>query len=130
MQPQTADGLAGLLEWSGPVIFDRLLLAYVRCLGRNERTQQLAKLHGRVWRALLMGDLAQFETLRNELVERLASAGLTLDHLADADNQTMAELVDIVIARFRRSPRASHGYHMALLQVAGQLRPPPAAQAA
>lgn len=129
MNAQAAEGLAGLLEWSGPVIFDRLSLAYARRLSNCDAARALAKQHCRVWRSLLQGDCERFEAERAELLRLLAKSGLTLDHLADADNQTMAELVEIVIARFRRSPRTSQGYHLALLQLAMQLRPA-AAQAA
>ena len=127
MNSEAADGLSGLLEWSGPVIFDRLCLAYANRIRNHENARRLAKQHCRVWRALLEGNAAGFESERAKLVKDLARAGLNLDHLADADNQTMAELVEIVIARFRRSPRTSQGYHLALLQLAMQLRPMQAA---
>ena len=93
----------------------------------GEWATRLAKLHCRVWRALLMGDLDAFEAQRSELVAQLALVGLSLDCLAEADYQTMAELVEIVVARFRRSPQTSQAYHLALLQLAGMLRQPQAA---
>ena len=123
MNPQASEGFSGLLEWSGPVIFDRLRLAYrVESPMANGRSR-LAKLHCRVWRALLMGDLDAFEAQRTELVAQLELVGLSLDCVAEADNQTMAELVEIVVARFRRSPQTSQAYHLALMQLAGTLRP-------
>ena len=127
MNPQASEGFSGLLEWSGPVIFDRLRLAYARQIDDGQGATRLAKLHCRVWRALLMGDLNAFEAERSELVAQLGLVGLNLDCLAEADYQTMAELVEIVIARFRRSPRTSQGYHLALLQLATMLRQPQAA---
>jgi len=127
MNPQASEGFSGLLEWSGPVIFDRLRLAYARRIADGEWASRLAKLHCRVWRALLMGDLDSFEAQRNELVAQLKLVGLSLDCVAEADNQTMAELVEIVVARFRRSPQTSQAYHLALMQLAGTLRPMQAA---
>ena len=127
MNPQASEGFSGLLEWSGPVIFDRLRLAYARRIADGEWASRLAKLHCRVWRALLMGDLDAFEADRTELVAELRLVGLSLDCLAEADYQTMAELVEIVVARFRRSPRTSQGYHLALMQLASMLRPVQAA---
>ena len=121
MNPQASEGFSGLLEWSGPVIFDRLRLAYARRIADGEWATRLAKLHCRAWRALLMGDLNAFEARRTELTVQLRLVGLSLDCLAEADNQTMVELVEIVVARFRRSPRTSQGYHLALLQLAGTL---------
>jgi hypothetical protein len=122
MNPQASEGFSGLLEWSGPVIFDRLRLAYTRRIADGEWASRLARLHCRVWRALLMGDLNVFEAERSELVEQLRLVGLSLDCLAEADNQTMIELVEIVIARFRRSPHTSQAYHLALIQLASALR--------
>jgi len=127
MNSQAAEGLTGLLEWSGPVIFDRLCMAYAKRIRNHDNARRLAKQHCRVWRALLEGDAGGFESERGILARDLGKAGLTLDDLADADNQTMNELVEIVIARFRRSPRTSQGYHLALLQLAMQLRPMQAA---
>lgn len=88
---------------------------------------RLAKLHSRVWRALISGDMGIFTALRSALVTELTAVGLTLDDLAEADAQTMNELLEIVIARFRRSPRLSHGYHLALIQLANRLMPADAA---
>lgn len=127
MNTQTNDGLAGLLEWSGPVIHDRLRLAYQARLSDPLTVARLCRLHARVWRALLAGDLGAFASLKADLVLQLVCAGLTLDHVAEADAETMNELVEIVIARFRRSPRVSQGYHLALLQLASFLRPAQAA---
>ncbi len=127
MNPQANDGLTGLLEWSGPIIYDRLRLAYANHVPDVLSGARLARLHAKVWRALLAGDLAGFESLRAELVMHLSQVGLTLDHLAHADGETMNELVEIVIARFRRSPRLSQGYHLALLRLASYLRPDQAA---
>lgn len=121
MNPRASEGIAGLLEWSGPIIFDRLRGAYLGRVGDCDKATGLAELHAQVWRALLIGDLAAFETLRGALVLQLAQAGLTLDHLAAADNETMRELVAIVIARFRRAPSVTQGYRLAFRQLATSL---------
>ncbi len=123
MNSPVAEGLSGLLQWSEPVIFDRLLDAYRRRLKDPQICRSLARLHARVWRALISGDMIQFETLRSELVESLASEGLNLDCLADADERTLTELVEIVVARFHRSQRVATGYHLALIKLAGSLTP-------
>ncbi len=117
------DGLLGLLEWSEPVIFDRLRVAYRKRLADEGGAWALARLHCRVWRALIAGDLDKFERLRGELVVALERHGLDLDSLAEADAQTMSELLDIVIARFQRSERIARGYHLALIELAGRLTP-------
>jgi hypothetical protein len=115
------DGRLGLLEWSEPVIFDRLRDAYRRRIADERAGWTLARLHCRVWRVLIAGEMDKFERLRAELVVALAQHGLNLDSLAEADAQTMAELVEIVIARFQRSQRIAKGYHLALMDLARRL---------
>ena len=123
MHPHPSDGMAGLLEWSGPVIYDRLRIAYEAYLSDRLAAIGLAKSHARVWRSLLSGDFAAFEAERADLGHQLVQKGLTLDHLAEADAETMNELLEIVIARFRRSPGASRNYHLALMRLATYLGP-------
>jgi hypothetical protein len=123
MNSPVAEGLSGLLQWSEPVIFDRLLDAYTGRLSDPTICRSLARLHARVWRALISGDLMEFETRRADLVETLAHEGLDLDCLSEADEQTLIELVEIVVARFHRSQRLATGYHLALIKLAGCLTP-------
>jgi hypothetical protein len=123
MKPQTNEAMTGLLEWAGPVIYDRLRIAYEMHLPDRLTAMSLAKSHARVWRALLSGDMQAFEALRADMVLQLVDRGLTLDHLAEADADTMTELLEIVIARFRRSPGASRNYHLALMRLATYLGP-------
>jgi hypothetical protein len=118
-----SDGRRGLLEWAEPVIFDRLRDAYRRRLANEDDGWALARLHCRVWRALIAGDIARFERLRGDLVVALRRRGLDLASLAEADAQTMAELLEIVIARFQRSERVAKGYHLALIELGARLAP-------
>jgi hypothetical protein len=121
MDSSISEGLSGLMQWSEPVIFDRLRDAYGRRVGDPGIAWQLARLHARVWRALISGQMDSFEALRGELVGALAEQGLDLDCLVEADSRTMTELLEIVIARFRRSERVAKGYHLALMSLAGRL---------
>jgi hypothetical protein len=121
MDSPVAEGLSGLMQWSDPIIFDRLRDAYGRKIGDPAIAWRLARLHARVWRALISGQMDSFETLRGELVGALAEQGLDLDCLAEADSGTMTELLEIVIARFRQSQRVAKGYHLALMSLAGRL---------
>ena len=123
MNSHVAEGLSGLLEWSEPVIFDRLLDAYRRRLPDAIVCRRIARLHARVWRALISSEMREFEALRADLVEALGHQGLSLDCVAEADEQTMTELVEIVVARFHRSQRIATGYHLALIKLAGCLTP-------
>jgi hypothetical protein len=119
--PDSVDGRRGLLEWAEPVIYDRLRDAYQRRLGAGADSISLARLHCRAWRALIAGDEANYEGLRTELIAAVMRSGLEVACLGRGDAQTMAELLDIVALRFRRSERAASSYRLALLELAERL---------
>ena len=121
-------GVAGLLEWSEPIIFDRLLAAYRARLGAGPAAWNLARLHARAWKAAITGDMPRLETARWNLADALGEHSLAIDHAVDADAEIMVELLDIVMARFQRSMSTARSYHLALMQLAGRLTPltPPA----
>jgi hypothetical protein len=124
MNADAALGLTGFLEWSEPVIFDRLVEAYQTHLGRGPEARKIARLHARTWRALIVGDMAKYDALRWDLVEALDESPLDLEDLAEADSQILVELLDIVMTRYQRSMRTAKGYHLALIALAGRLAPP------
>jgi hypothetical protein len=117
----SAEGRRGLIEWAEPVIFDRLLFAYRARLGEGADALAMARLHGRVWRALIAGDEANFARFRSELIGAVERLGLDVVDLAQADAQTMAELLEIVLARFQRSERSATSYHLALIELGEKL---------
>ena len=117
----SADGRRGLLEWAEPVIYDRLRDAYQRRLGAGDDALRLARLHCRVWRALIAGDEANYEGLRTELIVAVVHSGLEVACLGRGDAQTMAELLDIVVMRFQRSKREASSYRLALFELAERL---------
>ena len=123
MTANAADGYSGLLEWADPIIFDRMLEAYGAHNSDLKVVWRLARLHARVWRALIEGDLKALEMRRRDLVEALAQEELDLDRVAEADARTLQELLTVVVDRFHRMPRVSMGYHLALLELAGRLSP-------
>jgi len=55
---------SGLHQWSEPLIFDRLFSAYSKLLSNDGLARGLTRLHARVWRALINGDMTGFDTLR------------------------------------------------------------------
>jgi hypothetical protein len=118
-----SEGFAGLKQWSEPVIYDRLVAAYYQLISDRELARTLTRLHARVWRALIGGDLAGFEELREALIGALEPCELTLDHLAEVDGEIMIELLDVVLARYKSSHRTAKAYHLALMELAGRLRP-------
>ncbi len=117
------EGFSGLKQWSEPVIYDRLIAAYFKVISDRELARSLARQHARVWRALIGGDMEGFEETRDTLVGELEPCNLTLDHLAEVDGEIMIELLDVVMARYNRSHRTARAYHLALMELAGRLRP-------
>jgi hypothetical protein len=117
------EGFSGLKQWSEPVIYDRLIAAYFKLISDRELARSLTRLHARIWRALISGDMEGFVELREALVGELEPCNLTLDHLAEVDGEIMIELLDVVMARYNRSHRTARAYHLALMELAGRLRP-------
>jgi hypothetical protein len=118
-----SEGYAGLQQWSQPLIFDRLSAAYRKIISDEGLARGLTRLHAKVWRALINGDMHDFGEMRETLVVALEGCSLTLDHLADVDAEIMIELLDVVISRYNRSHRTAKAYHLALLELAGRLTP-------
>ena len=120
-------GICGLQQWAEPLIFDRLSSAYRNIIPDEGLARGLTRLHARVWRALINGDMNEFGEMRETLVVALEHCSLTLDHLAEVDAEIMIELLDVVISRYNRSHRTARAYHLALMELAGRLGPARAA---
>ena len=127
--PDPSEGFSGLQQWSEPVIFDRLLAAYRTLLSGDADARSLTRLHARVWRTLIRGDMTGFAVVRDTLIGALGHCGLTLDHLGEVDNEIMIELLEVVLSRYQRSQRTAKAYHLALMELAGRLGPARAAAA-
>jgi hypothetical protein len=113
-----ATGLAGLLEWSEPIIFDRLLEAYSAQVGAGAPAWRLARLHTRAWRAAIGGDMARFDAARRDLLDAMVQSSL-----GEADAEIIVELLDIILARFQRSASTARSYHLALIALVGRMAP-------
>jgi hypothetical protein len=122
------EALAGLLEWSGPVVFDCLCECYGSRLEQG-RAASLARRHARQWRALIAGDVARFEALRRDLAAALAAFELDAACTFEADACVLVELYEIAMARFGRSPRSAQAHRAALKALAARLAPPNGARA-
>ena len=117
------EALAGLFEWSEPVVFDCLRECYGFRLAEPQ-ARSLAHRHARQWRALIAGDVARFDELRRDLVAALAAFELDVGCALEADVCVLAELYEIAMARFDRSPRSAQAYRDALTVLAAKLAPP------
>ena len=123
---EAVDALAGLSEWSSPIIFDRLLEAYQFRLGDElgdgPTIRLLAYLHCQVWQALIGWDLARFRVLQLNLRSTLLRRNLSLNVLEMVDADIMSELLAVVMLRYRRSTDDAVSYHLALIKIAGHLK--------
>ena len=122
LKPDADDALAALLEWSDPVVFDCLRECYGLRLGEPQ-AGSLAHRHARQWRALIAGDMTRFDELRRDLVAALAAFDLDVGCMLEADVCVLAELYEIAMARFDRSPRRAQAYRDALQVLAAKLAP-------
>lgn len=118
-----AEGLSDLLEWSEPVIFDCLSEVYRARVTEKDLIGQLARRHGRAWRALIAGDMSGFKSMRRELAAVLTALDVDLRCIVEADARAFGELSDIVTARFQRRDRLVRGYRLALAEIAQRLVP-------
>jgi hypothetical protein len=116
------EALASLLDWSEPVVFDCLHECYGSRL-EDSQARSLAHRHVRQWRAAISGDTARFEQLRRDLVAALATYKLGIGCVLEADARALAELYEITLARFGRSPRSAQACRQALRTLAGKLMP-------
>ena len=123
------EALASLLEWSEPVVFDCLHECYGFRL-EEPQARSLAHRHLRQWRAAIAGDTARFDELRRDHVAALAVFALDVGCVVEADSCALAELYEIAVARFGRSPRSTQAYRDALKALAGKLTPPKGDRAA
>ena len=118
-----AEALAGMREWSEPVVFDCLHDSYAHRLDNAAQAGALAHRHAQQWRALIAGDTQRFETLRREFVAALADDGFDGGCLIEADVRVLAELYEITMARFGRRARIADAYREALREIAARLAP-------
>ena len=121
-KPDADEALASLLEWSEPVVFDCLRECY-RFRLEEPQAASLARRHARQWRALIAGDMTRFDELRRDLVDAVAAFELDVGCMLEADVGVLAELYEIAMARFDRSPRSAQAYRDALKELAIKLTP-------
>jgi hypothetical protein len=123
---EAVDTLAGLSKWSSPIVFDRLLEAYLFRLGDElgdgPTIRLLAYLHCQVWQALIGWDLTKFRVLQHNLRNTMLRRNLSLNVLELVDADIMSELLAVVMVRYRRSMDDAVSYHLALIKIAGHLK--------
>jgi hypothetical protein len=111
--------------WSESIIADVLHRRYPNRMDSDSsppRSERLLLLHLYFWKALIFGSEALSSKQRRALVAAAFEAGFDTAFLADVDDEVMAELLEIVLRRFRTTPIEARRYHLLLMSVAARLR--------
>ena len=107
--------------WAEPVIADCAAACYAGQIADTFAAGLLVRKQGRVWRKLIQ-DQPEEATLATEDLRRAArSVGLGADAVEHVDAVIAEELIDIVLCRFRSSPRAAKALSMVLIAAASKL---------
>ncbi|MBN9084764.1 MAG: hypothetical protein BGP04_26125 [Rhizobiales bacterium 62-17] len=111
-----------LLEWGAPLIIDRINEHYFTLLRAHpDVARPLAQYHYRMWKFLLDGHADEAASLRRELVNLARLAGCAESDLDDVDRLVLVELMQVVMARFNRSPTVACDYSLTLVDAASGL---------
>jgi hypothetical protein len=111
-----------LAEWSEPLIADCVSAFYTACFGGDQRRARPMTLqHCRLWRNLLLQDGLHAHNARRELVRLCQLTGLDVRILDRIDELVLDELIDVIAARFHRSPATARDYSRSLISAASSL---------
>jgi len=111
-----------LAEWCHPVVVDYLRELYAERLGSGHASLRALSLsHARFWRFLIVDDAERLAGSRREVASLARLAGLRPAALDDVDQAMLAELMDVVVARFLRTPSMARAYSQIVLGAAARL---------
>jgi hypothetical protein len=110
------------LEWSEPIIADYLYDAYASHLGAGSKVlRTIATSHARFWRSMLAGTDSILMSQRREVQALIRLAGLPATLADTVDVGVLDELMNVILARFLRSPPAARDYSHHMLRIAASL---------
>ncbi len=111
-----------LAEWGHPVVVDFLRELYAGRLGSTHPSLRALSLsHARFWRFLIVDDAERLAGARREVMSIARLAGLRQGALDEIDQEMLAELMDVVVARFLRTPAMARAYSQIVLGAAARL---------
>lgn len=118
----TDDVRQDILDWSEPLVCDRLCEAYDACFGGNaELRQPMARQHGRVWRLILSREKRRAADARRDLLKLARICRLGVEAIDAIDRLVLEELVDVVAQRFQGSPASTRLYGRLLIEASATL---------
>ncbi len=111
-----------LAEWGEPIVADQLIGFYASVLkGQQNIAQPLAFNHRRLWRHLFSGHAQEAQNIRLELQRLGKLCGIRAAMIDDIDHQVIDELMNVIMARFHRSPSVARDYSLTLINIAESL---------
>jgi hypothetical protein len=118
----TDDTRQDILDWSGPLVSDRIADAYELCLGGDRfLCQPMSRQHARVWRMIISADKRRAADARRDLLALARASRLGAEAIDAIDRLVLDELIDVIAARFQRSPAATRRYSRLLIEAAATL---------
>ncbi len=118
----TNDIRQDILDWSDPLVGDRLSEAYDICFGGNmELCRPMTRQHSRVWRMIIGGDKRRAADARRDLLRLARACRLSVEALDSIDRLVLDELVDVIAARFQGSPANTRLYNRLMVEASATL---------
>jgi len=111
-----------LADWCQPILVDYLRELYTEILGSDHKSLRILSLsHGRMWRILILGDAEKLAVARKEIIGIARLAGLNTSAVELIDQAVLAELMDVIVSRFLRSPDLTRAYGRIVVAAAMRL---------
>lgn len=118
----SADARRELASWSQPVIYDLLHGLYAQRLGAEHPSLRVLSLsNGRLWRLVLLGDVDKLDAARREVLNIGRLAHIDPAIFDDINQNVLEELLDVVVARYLRTPSQACAFGHILLDAAAIL---------
>lgn len=118
----TDDPRQDILDWSEPLVGDRLLEAYHACFGGNmELCRPMTRQHARVWRLIIASQKTRAAEARRDLLQLARICRLSVEAIDAIDRLVLDELVDVISARFQGSPANTRLYGRLLVEASATL---------
>lgn len=119
---ELADARADLAQWATPLASDRIACAYDFMLGEIPALcEPLWRQHGGFWRLILDAETARARVARAHLLALAQIARIGPEAVDAVDRLVLDELMDVVAARFQRSPANTRRYGRLLIDAVARL---------
>jgi hypothetical protein len=117
-----ADIRREILDWSEPIVGDRITAAYDICFGGNtDFCKPMSRQHCRVWKMIMSGDKRRAADSRSDLLRLARASRLGAEAIDAIDRLVLDELIDVISMRFRGSPADTRRYGRLLIEAASTL---------